>query len=1208
MAVNTSLKLTFSDNVQTVGASQFQLSSPTSFSIKYPILYKYGKQISTATVSNPSNTSDSNTINLNLECTNVTVLKTERRMNFCYNLLVPPTLSSSVFSTSYYTLTLSMTDSKSCTFNQPIIMNVTSNSLPVITWDVPSAMQPEPNMDQIQFRMRKALTSNAIRAQSHFQGHRVGLYYDMYNPSSLFYTPSNALIFPVSGNKHNATYYQQHQPYYGVDQESVPFILNTYLVTYIEQMFNLSYQQYLVSGSIDGNEVVLKNSSIASGTITCTCLDFMKNKIQIAPKTSNFMIRTDVSFPIGAINGNFQKYTFNLPLRMSDCSNTPMQTELYSYTIIYDDTILSNGALSPYPAVSCTDNVTPSIFKINMIPLTQESFILQITAMDTTSGVYRIYSSNLAMLMNESHLVSGDVNNGVYEMEVAIPYDSLARIDFNIEDRANNNFLVNSYVSLPGGGLSPGMPFQANWCIETITQFYFVKNNQDVTNLDVDNTLFFNSSNANPVLQPVFETYLPNYLNVKRFIGRWNPAMMMYQVDFTLYRNQFEGKVLYNIKGYPSITSSMFEAAMGSNATLTVRCQNADAKPPVITKVVAIPSNKINYQGAGIAMFGWDVTIQDDLNGLASATFKVTSSLDPLPYVINFVPNNTVSGDSKLGTYQIRLPLTPGMVNQSFTFKDAITLVDQVGNTAESLYQSSTTFFDPLEQILYTQQETQLVIDVMTPNPVDTSGPVISNAIVSVSLLDVGSTNRTITVDLDAATVTSGMSTRNPPLIVINSFNFDYISAPMTQTTTMAKGAHYKGSITVPYGYGSAGYPLILSVYGVMSNHKQVSSLPNLATIRRTFSMDIPIIESASSYLRTDTLITLRGHGFGNNSVNVQPRVTVPKTTPETLILTPPIMCSYTVMVVDVKYMNYPYMDIIVNVGQKQSNLLRIYPTDPAPPTTPVPTNPASKCPGNPPCSNHGTCLPSFNCQCDQGWEGPFCDLEYTPVIPTIDPKTPTTNIIDANLSISSFVSIVSLRELDNSDNPVNEYHLSGWTINNRTSTNRTLLDFTCSVSPNRSTLITVTLEYFKTAQNITFAGHDLLMIPGSIKTLYGRFINFGVIDYRVATITNTVLKADANATSVKTSTTSALVGINIPHYTDFVQLDPDFSVLVNQSPGECGKSDTNGLSRPALAGIIVGATLGAVILALVITYVLVKRKVMVVVGKRIRMNKFSSE
>ncbi|KAF2075844.1 hypothetical protein CYY_002830 [Polysphondylium violaceum] len=117
--------------------------------------------------------------------------------------------------------------------------------------------------------------------------------------------------------------------------------------------------------------------------------------------------------------------------------------------------------------------------------------------------------------------------------------------------------------------------------------------------------------------------------------------------------------------------------------------------------------------------------------------------------------------------------------------------------------------------------------------------------------------------------------------------------------------------------------------------------------------------------------------------------------------------------------------------------------------------------------------------------------------------------------------------------------------------------------------------------------------------SLYGRFIKRGIIDGRVRAVTNNLLlNSDLYLSNSTTSKSSAFIGINIPQFSRLVQIDPDFSVLIDNKAANadslnsiCSEKKSK-LSNAQLAGIIVGSVaFGTAIIACIIYCIVKKRK-----------------
>ncbi|EAL66711.1 hypothetical protein DDB_G0281459 [Dictyostelium discoideum AX4] len=81
--------------------------------------------------------------------------------------------------------------------------------------------------------------------------------------------------------------------------------------------------------------------------------------------------------------------------------------------------------------------------------------------------------------------------------------------------------------------------------------------------------------------------------------------------------------------------------------------------------------------------------------------------------------------------------------------------------------------------------------------------------------------------------------------------------------------------------------------------------------------------------------------------------------------------------------------------------------------------------------------------------------------------------------------------------------------------------------------------------------------------SLYGRFIKRGIVDNKIISINNEQLN-DLNSES-SYYTSESHIGINIPWFKDLVQLDPDFSVLLDGSSTNSICKDGHSLSKKSV-------------------------------------------
>ncbi|KAK5578150.1 hypothetical protein RB653_003103 [Dictyostelium firmibasis] len=113
--------------------------------------------------------------------------------------------------------------------------------------------------------------------------------------------------------------------------------------------------------------------------------------------------------------------------------------------------------------------------------------------------------------------------------------------------------------------------------------------------------------------------------------------------------------------------------------------------------------------------------------------------------------------------------------------------------------------------------------------------------------------------------------------------------------------------------------------------------------------------------------------------------------------------------------------------------------------------------------------------------------------------------------------------------------------------------------------------------------------------SLYGRFIRRAIVDSYIKSVDNVLLDSSLNALS-NPSELQSFIGITIPYFTEYVIIDPDFSVLVddnsvsNEENSFC-KNIKPTISSAQLAGIIIGCVLFAIIITIIATYFIIKKR-----------------
>ncbi|KAF2073061.1 hypothetical protein CYY_005616 [Polysphondylium violaceum] len=307
----------------------------------------------------------------------------------------------------------------------------------------------------------------------------------------------------------------------------------------------------------------------------------------------------------------------------------------------------------------------------------------------------------------------------------------------------------------------------------------------------------------------------------------------------------------------------------------------------------------------------------------------------------------------------------------------------------------------------------------------------------------------------------------------------------------------------------------------------------------------------------------------------------------------------------------------------------------------------------------HGICTPK-GCVCNYPWIGVDCASQVIIVDPTINTTHPETTLNDNVVnSIISIVGLNELDNSGAIINQYRfESWISRVNNNSHFSSSTNSFSYKTNITNKLDQSLTeiyAFIDYFNqsTPTNITFANQLITMNPHSLKysinitsysfsnslntlqlvlsasienengecsasstgnnvesnsefiklqvndnSLYGRFIKRGIVDGRVKAVTNQILKDSEFFQSTSTQSRSqAFIGINIPQYKRMVELDPDFSIIVDtRSAAESDNSICLGkkkskLSTAQLAGIIVACVAVSAAIVTSTVYYLYKKK-----------------
>ncbi|EFA74860.1 hypothetical protein PPL_11894 [Heterostelium album PN500] len=907
-------------------------------------------------------------------------------------------------------------------------------------------------------------------------------------------------------------------------------------------------------------------------------------------------------------NFNGQSNTYSWFLIAASIS----QMSKYSVVMKYNSSVLPDQNL-PYPIGFGSG--FPTEWKVTYVNIS-----------DSESGFLSMTQTYpFGITITHRDLMDGSIYSGLYEKQVFVPNNNKVNVfGFTVKDLAGNSRAYGTNSFLTNYNILPQIPYNVNFTIDNIISFMFLDKRLNVTDRMANSTAYFRLDTPNTQLQPKI-TFIwarfgdANYNST--FTGFWNSVIQSYQIDFGISMNYISGSIDYIIESNPPVSREILISKFGDVAKLIIDSAKIDYQPPVITNILKFPT-------------GWDITISDPINGLKIAYFNVTSDLDPLPYQYTFTPSDAISGDLNSGVYRINLNGVM-CVNQNFSFIDGVKLVDNGGNFAQSFYANQESYFDPFE--MYPDVDSANLLYSCDSKP-DTTPP---SLVVRVD----ANQPQYISVFVNASDPDSGISSRHNPVVYITGLGDEFI-VPMTHIEAYQFYTIYQELIKVPFNFGIERTQFGIGVYGICNNQLNYFASVSIQSFNYTFS-NFAVLQGASQISEEGGALTISGAGFGNNSLSITPYVRYSLDSHYVPISSPSFL-TFTNAIINIPaFGSNGYAELYFNYSQGYvTNILRIIPSVVQLPTQTPSGTPAS-CPQS--CSGHGDCTPT-GCLCNSGWAGPTCSLQLIDVTTNVDSTKPTTTQIDKSNTLNSLISISSIRELDSQGNTVLEFGLNdNWSFENKSTTDTTLYQFSTTLASNRTTRLNVTLQYFEKQSNYSFGNKEYSMSPSSMKysilidsyqfkdklntlqlvinatlslsdsdsscitsdfsddtqsseiqylklqingkTLFARFINFGIIDYRIQSLTNKLISPDQQHSGESSTITTSLVGINIPYYESSVLLDPDFSLLVDQDPNKCGQSNS-GLSNAKIAGIIVGSVVFGVIIVIAAVLILKRRYV----------------
>ncbi|KAM9973701.1 hypothetical protein ACTFIW_010818 [Dictyostelium discoideum] len=1003
----------------------------------------------------------------------------------------------------------------------------------------------------------------------------------------------------------------------------------------------------------------------------------------------------------------------------------PSVSSLYYF---YSTLELESYAYEAIPTPTYTSDIVPIINNIEIYyPRGGDGkrAILKVGLFSNGAGLaWMKYCGNI---ITELDLVNGTIYNGYFEKVINVTFEKTPIVIMSTEglfNEINQNYL-DSFFILKEIPYINAFNNSVNGKSQSlsVTKFEF-----EAQNVNVDNgflqTLYFDyidSAYDIPIsfylLDPIYGDSLidPMDLDVGQYLKDKNEKV--FKIQFVIPPRKCSGSLPYIIKvDGVSYTMDYFYLLFGNAANLSVISTDCDEMPPIIKNItyfqsIIDASGKIfNISGQNQDVeLGWTVTIEDRINGLKSAYFRIIGERDPQPLEFNFTPENgLISSDKFTGQYNIIFKVKPTTVRQTYRFENII-LIDNSGHKSQIIddnykYQDINIEirYSPLSPIYNLDSTTMKYYNFtvitnnddndMTPPSLDYFKPSVVN-------LDINTHNRNISFRFNTSDNIGLLYDTHKPIVFLEYYINDITLSTLTNiecnteikeneidpSTNLTIKAHYEAFCSIPYGFSSS-KGFIVSVFGIVDTSfnlngysaydldiagfnsyistNQTITLPYIENLISTsdssgesYSLNTNellmlkisnSIDSISPISSEGSFITLTGKHFG-----FKPTISIIDNF-NSQVENSIVYISNVMVIIKVIPFNSERLYITVKdeINKVESNSIEVI-------VSPLDYSSSSSAPNDVVCLNNcgglnrGVCIENVGCRCISPYSGLDC-LSKTlktpqPLMSTTSPDSINNFLVDGATSLNTMVSIVAIREInfDNSIENTHYFNENDWISTPISSTNA-IYNTKIKKGANQVSTITVVAEWFEKETQITFAGEKFTINPSSLKytisidhypfstslntlelifkssvrtsktddicsseqfglndnsnylelqvgefILLSKYSKRAIIDNGIVrTISNKVLtdfnqneKLSGSAPSKKLS----FVAIQIPLYKSKIEIDPDFSVLLNSNPASSNSdnsictSSSSYLSKTIIAGIVIGSVVFFIILILFI-------------------------
>ncbi|KAN0009306.1 hypothetical protein ACTFIU_006585 [Dictyostelium citrinum] len=876
-------------------------------------------------------------------------------------------------------------------------------------------------------------------------------------------------LFPIYGTM-NSTIYIYHFSSYGgfslqffYQNEHNRDEYGSYFFSYYDEI-QLNNVFLDTPFNSDRNEQIYTHNFLVNGSYNFKSIEYTLT-------TREFGNVKIINSPYGFLSGNNTRFYLS-----SSIINPSFYSEL---SIESKYAMLSEGSA----------DIETKLNKVEIVKLGGPNFILRVDVSNENGIKYfkAMEDPNRgggSIICGIECLVKGDIYNGTFEIIVDKSI-LISQQYFSIFDQSSQ------YFDMPFNIIS-NQSYLSVELFEKINELSYELESINVTNTVVANRVYFNFSENVPTDLPItFITQKKSLLqnNLKSFPVVWNSEIKLFQSDFYVDANIYHGELIY---GFLYNNYIIDHSTLPKSYQLNVTSENMDNYGPIF-KSLERGYNFISSQDTDGRLLGWNIEIEDLHNGFEYGLITVRGLIDSSLYEIEFTASDLISGDSFNGMYQVGFIIYPPCLSQSYVITDVF-LNDTMGHYSRYSNDRIPDEFDSFNPFIKYLDNTEIYtiesICESEPN-FDITPPELKNLTISPQSIDVGSTDRKITITFVTSDLESYIVPNSYPIVYLSSVGLDILEckSKLVDPTIFPidMNFEYICEIDLPIGFGYP-YGIIVSIYGIINRYnyfrgyssQELAQLGFPYTITTNYTNIIPLITGNSKMNSNGGDLWIYGRCFDQvDSVNVvyskiqtPPPQLPPNNKPEEIVK----IYSSAILISNIKYTTESYtIQLKKSQGNISSNQYTIKPwiaiptirrpvtepptptptttpvtepptPTPTPTTTPVtkpptkepilPTNPPQQCKNNCGGPNKGKCTTN-GCACIS----PYIGLDCSSIVITVpqpkpnstEPKTSIdipSNDNDAETSLISFKSIISLvaiREITLNDSVFKTHRFENW-------------------------------------------------------------------------------------------------------------------------------------------------------------------------------------